>query len=188
MKNNYSDEFKKWLIENYSGSSDEVLKKIKEQFNLEITREKLYHIAGGLRKKGYKVENLQINYLFRKGTTWKVLNESKTGTIRKRKKGNFIKLENRKWQEYDKYVYEQTYGKVPRGMCILHINGDIYDDRIENLGMINRYVFNYIIARQLYFDNRKDFETACLVAELAHKKPHYIRPSKRKVVEQNVSN
>ena len=35
-----------------------------------------------------------------------------------------------------KYVWEQTYGKIPKGMLIHHKNGDRYDNRLENLVMM----------------------------------------------------
>lgn len=112
----------------------------------------------------------------------KYVNVNKPGTIKKRIKGNFIKLENGEWREYYKYVYEQHYGKGPKGYIIHHINGNIYDDRIENLIRVSRPVHNYLISQKLWFnsDDKENLLTACLLAELAHRKPHRIRKKKSK--------
>ena len=37
-----------------------------------------------------------------------------------------------------KIVYEKEYGEMPKGFIIYHINGDMHDDRIENLVAIIR--------------------------------------------------
>ena len=65
-------------------------------------------------------------------------------------------------------------------MCVIHINGDRYDDRIENLAVLTRPTFNYIIARKLYFDDCEAFKVACMMAMIAHIKPHKIRKKKGK--------
>jgi hypothetical protein len=35
-----------------------------------------------------------------------------------------------------RHVWEQTYGVIPKGMQIHHINGNISDNRIENLDLV----------------------------------------------------
>jgi len=37
-----------------------------------------------------------------------------------------------------KIVYEKEFGEMPKGYIIYHINGDMHDDRIENLVAITR--------------------------------------------------
>jgi len=190
VKNKYSIEFYEWLSKNYKGSSKDLIQKINEKFGYDVTYGKLYNIRKHLINLGYEIGSLNPGGnpcgRFRSGMpTWKMLNESKPGTIRRRKKGNFIKLENGKWGPYYKYVYENYYGETPKGFIIHHINGNIYDDRIENLAQLSRPIHNYLIGRQLWFNDREQFMTACLLAELAIIKPHYIRPSKRKGKSEN---
>ena len=115
----------------------------------------------------------------------KTTNRRQIGELVIRKRGNgeervFRKIDQNKWVENSRYVWEQYNGKIPKGMCVIHINGDRYDDRIENLAVLTRPTFNYIIARKLYFDDCEAFKVACMMAMIAHIKPHYIRPSKRK--------
>lgn len=39
------------------------------------------------------------------------------------------------WLEH-RYVWTQAHGEIPKGMCIHHINGKRYDNRLENLRMV----------------------------------------------------
>ena len=175
----YDKEFLKWFAENYKNSSDEVIRKIKETYNLDMNIGNLAYLRKRAKKLGYKLEPI-VNITQEGVKKWREGNCFKKGTIRKWCDGNYIKTNDGTYRELSRHIYEQHYGKIPRGMCIIHINGDIYDDRIENPAVIKRHVFSYIISSQLYFDNREEFELACLVGELAHKKPHWIRPSRRK--------
>lgn len=66
------------------------------------------------------------------------------GTIRKGKDGAEIKISDtpgagrKNWQPLAVYTYHRHYGKPPDGSLIYHINGNIYDDRPENLIAIMR--------------------------------------------------
>ena len=175
----YDKEFLKWFAENYKNSSNEVIKKIKETYNLDMNIGNLAYLRKLAKKLGYKLEPI-VNITQDGVKKWQKEKCFKKGTIRKWCDGNYIKID-KGYYELSRYIYEQHYGKIPRGMCLIHINGDIYDDRIENLALIKRYVFSFIISNNLYFSNRKEFETACILGEVVHKKPHWIRPSRRKI-------
>lgn len=62
------------------------------------------------------------------------------GSIRKRRskksgqKRNFIKVsEPMQWEELAKYIWKQKYGVILKGDVIHHKNGNMLDDRLENL-------------------------------------------------------
>jgi hypothetical protein len=50
-----------------------------------------------------------------------------------------IKVGHKKWIPYARYVFAQYYGEIPKGMIIRHINGKVFDNRLENLECISRY-------------------------------------------------
>ncbi|MCJ7778857.1 MAG: HNH endonuclease, partial [Sedimentisphaerales bacterium] len=43
-----------------------------------------------------------------------------------------------KWIPYARYVWEQEYGAIPKGKLIAHKNGDMFDDALDNLTLIER--------------------------------------------------
>lgn len=45
-------------------------------------------------------------------------------TVTERKDGKFIKTENG-WIKYNKYLWEQEYGEVPKNMCVISIEGEL---------------------------------------------------------------
>jgi hypothetical protein len=44
----------------------------------------------------------------------------------------------RNWVSLRRYAWEQAFGPVPPKMCIVPLNGDGHDTRIENLRLVNR--------------------------------------------------
>ena len=43
---------------------------------------------------------------------------------------------NRKTESYARYLYKKTYGAIPDGMTVDHIDGDRTNDKIENLQIL----------------------------------------------------
>ena len=43
--------------------------------------------------------------------------------------------DGRHWSQH-RYVWTQAYGKIPKGMCIHHINSIKTDNRLENLKLV----------------------------------------------------
>lgn len=35
-------------------------------------------------------------------------------------------------------IYQNRFGEIPKGMLVHHINGDIFDNRIENLQLVSK--------------------------------------------------
>lgn len=44
----------------------------------------------------------------------------------------------RNWLSLRRYAWQQVHGPIPDGMCIVPINGDGHDTRIENLRLVTR--------------------------------------------------
>lgn len=86
--------------------------------------------------KGLKGIRLSIKSEFKKGNP--PPKKYEIGKITQRKSKNnkirsFIKVAERNWQIYSKYLWEQRYGKLLRNDVVHHINGNVLDDRIDNL-------------------------------------------------------
>jgi len=61
------------------------------------------------------------------------------GGLQKHHDGYFISLANNKRMKRSRFVWMGANGgKIPKGGIIYHINGDIYDDSLENLELITR--------------------------------------------------
>jgi hypothetical protein len=76
---------------------------------------------------------------FKKGQT--PHNQQEVGALRINSSGDIdIKLAPgpRNWLSLRRYAWEQVHGPIPAGMCIVPINGDRHDTRIENLRLLTR--------------------------------------------------
>lgn len=73
----------------------------------------------------------------------------------------------RKWEPYARVLWEQTYGKLPKGWVVIYLNGDGTDCRIENLYAIGPDVLA-LMARNRWFGKDPDVTlTAIKLCELA---------------------
>lgn len=69
-------------------------------------------------------------------------NHKEVGTITKgrRRRGSdfsWIKVGEKNWQLEHVYVWEQAHGKVPPNGRIVHLDGDSYNNKLENLMLID---------------------------------------------------
>lgn len=78
------------------------------------------------KKTQFKKGNKPHNWL-PVGSEWIDTNESYT----------WIKVaEPNDWQLKHRYIYEQHYGKIPKGYCVIFLNGDKNDFSLENLKLV----------------------------------------------------
>jgi len=73
----------------------------------------------------------QYNTTMEKHPQWK-------GGMQKTKDGMYICYETKKRMSYARYLWEQLVGEIPYSYVVRHINGDKFDNRIENLECISR--------------------------------------------------
>lgn len=91
--------------------------------------------------KGLKGIHLNPKTEFKKGCV--SINHCEIGTVIERnckgKLRKFIKIaEPNTWKMYYLYLYENAYGKIPKGYVVHHINKISNDDRLENLICVSR--------------------------------------------------
>jgi hypothetical protein len=60
------------------------------------------------------------------------------GKKNKPEKYKYIRIGLGKWQLYHRYLWEQAFGEIPKGMIVAFKNGDAMDCQIENLKLISR--------------------------------------------------
>ncbi len=74
---------------------------------------------------------------------WQRKRNYKNGGRRLGKPRRWIKVKDDgrpqdRWLPYARYLWQQKYGAVPRGLFVVHKNSDQMDDRTENLILVNR--------------------------------------------------
>lgn len=71
-----------------------------------------------------------------------------------------------KWKLKHRMIWERAYGAIPKGKCLIFLNGDKTDVRIENLMLIGRNVHARLNQSGLRFADKETTEAAVAVGEL----------------------
>lgn len=127
-----TEEQKKWLIENYDkyDTYEDILNAFNDVFG------NIYSNVNSLQSyccKQLKIKKIN-NHLW--GVNIPPYNEKEkynVGDIVKRADGYFIKLNKYNFYEYGRYLYEKKYGKVPSEDFIIHLDGNKFNNDLENL-------------------------------------------------------
>lgn len=81
-----------------------------------------------------------------------------------------IKVANRKWMLYHRYLWEKYYNKkLPQDMIIVFLDGNRRNFNIENLAAITRAEHLYITDHRLRFSDAQLSKTGTLIAKVAVK-------------------
>ena len=80
-----------------------------------------------------------------------------------------IKVSKSSWQYKQRYIYEQYYGKIPKGYVIMFLDGDNTNFDISNLACVENKNKLYIQSRGLISHNKKMTETGLMISELYYK-------------------
>ena len=70
------------------------------------------------------------------------------------------------WVPKQRYVYEQTHGKIPNGYIVIFLNNNKLDFDIDNLYAVPRNIHQMMCKNQWYTDSREHTLTAIKVCEL----------------------
>lgn len=163
MHSNYTQDQKNWLKAFIPGkTTEETVEAYKKQFGEELTLQQVrsfrknYRVRCGIDarfKKGQVSHNKGKKYteeekskwseaykasLFKKGR--KPYNAYKVGQLRRKRYQEYIKVaEPDQWMLYGRYVWQQYYNeKLTINDSILHLDGDCFNNSIENLAKVTR--------------------------------------------------
>ncbi len=90
---------------------------------------------------GLKLGNRPNSGQFKKGTI--PPNQKSNGTIsirynnKRNSKYTYLKVNN-KWVLYHRYIWEKAYGKIPKGACIIFVDGNSLNVILDNLKLVTR--------------------------------------------------
>lgn len=134
-KSYYSPDMDEWLKDHYLSfklASDAVIE-FNKKFNTNKSEAAITHHC---RNIGLKRDPKR----FRK--YYVTSRHHKVGDIVKRSDENWIKVASNRnkhdWMPLRKYVWEQAYGKVPEGKCVVFLTDDHNNVSLKNLGLIDR--------------------------------------------------
>lgn len=123
------------------------------------------HIPANKGRKGTCAAGCEKTW-FCKGHT--PINHRPVGSERISKDGYIeIKVaEPSKWRLKHRVIWEEYYGSVPHGKCIIFLNGDKTDVNIENLVLIDRAIHARMNQSGLRFADADSTKAAVAVGEL----------------------
>lgn len=175
----YTQEQIDYIYDNYKKYyTPQLVEEFNKKFNTNISISSLNHI-----KQRYKLKS--GNHRTNLGK--KASEETKLKMIETRKKYTkpigyitlmdgrpVIKYTNSQkgWSNYmslAKYVYEQKHGKISNRDIIMRLDGNIHNNEIDNLIVVPKRQFIYMVERDLYFKNKELNKTSIMATDLLFK-------------------
>lgn len=145
-------------------SSSEVVKMMKEKYNVDLVDYKIKHYRQyyGIKCKVHKGQ-------FKKGT----MNKHKPVGYEYINSEGYIKIkieEPNKWVNKQRYVYEKYYGKIPAGCNVVFLDHNKLNCNINNLKLVKNKSLLIAKNMNLLTTNKELTEVGLMVAELIGKK------------------
>ena len=132
----YSEEMDDWIRENYLTflRTDDFTEVFNKRFG---TNKSVNSITKHCRSIGLRRESTRFHH---GGFSYRTAD---LYTIKRREDGYFyikVNMKNDKtsWIQLHKFVWEQNYGKVPKGYCVIFLSDNHDDLSLNNLGLIDR--------------------------------------------------
>lgn len=124
--------------------------------------------------KGKKMTEEQYkkckNTMFQKGNvTW---NKREVGEERIEAKDGYVQIkvaEPNKWQLKHRYLYEQAYGKIPKGYNVIFADGDKYNFELDNLILVSNAELFIANNNNLLKKDKELTRTGILIAKVIDK-------------------
>ncbi len=162
----HTEEQRKWFDRYYpSHGVMDTLKAYNEKFSEKMTREGIKSWAGirGLTVDDDVVLKNKLKTVHGKGSK-RALKQA--GDTRIESGRLVMKTKDGTWKPIGKAVYEEAYGKVPKGYHVIHLNGDWFDYRLENLMAIPLRVWGVIANYGMIYEDAELTKAAIKWAEL----------------------
>lgn len=144
----YTAEQDAWLLDNWGRLGSDAV----EEFNKLFGQHRTYQ---GIRSRSQKLGARVDKNLKSKRARENAKRHVPIGTIHMAKGYLQIKVADVKgkrtsnWKPYHRYVYEQTYGEIPKGMTIIFLDGDHTNCSIDNLMAVPQAVNALLMTKQL---------------------------------------
>lgn len=168
---NFNQEEIKWLKEKIidNNTSTKIMQLYKEKFNKKLSYNAFYRF-----KVRYNLKSgVENGGCFQKGNPLNPNKPKPIGCERvyydNNKKRVQIKVDNKKWVDKSRYVYEQHYGKIPKNCVIIFIDGNRDNFNIDNLKCITKEQHRIMAGNCLYFNDKELNETSISIAKLISK-------------------
>ena len=162
MKNSgYTDEMVGYIEKNrFQLNVNQMCKSLKINFNKDVTPKALrkYYYRHNLDFKKMVLQRQNCTIKHPIGTE---SNPDKNGLVR-------IKINDKQWVYKQRYIYEQHYGKIPKGYKVIFLNGDKTDYDINNLAIAPYKDVLYIYGKNLNSCDRELTKLSLGVARLAN--------------------
>lgn len=196
IRHKYSEAEDKFLIENVKGISlKELTDKFNQRFNINLSESSIANrkvklhlssgITGGQFQKGhtpankdrkwneYMPKEKQKNCLktaFKKGN---IPHNHRNVFEERLDKNGYIEIKVKEpnvWQQKQRYIYEQYYGKIPKNHKVIFLDGNNRNFNIDNLKLVSGAEHLIINKNKLRYNNKELTETGILIAKIIHKR------------------
>lgn len=158
----FSKEQQQFILDNYKGTTNaDMLLKLEREFGIVVPNNVLENF------KDYRGLKSGVNPRF---TGKKRKNEPRSradGSISFTNRYNRIKV-NGKWVLYHHYLWEQAYGKIPKGCVVMFLDGNKQNVQLDNLALTSRNRVAVMNKLGLITDKPELTKTGLLIAELVN--------------------
>lgn len=165
MRIEYTNEQKMYLkkiVKYYS--TKEVIKMFYKKYNIKLTKSRINHF-----REKYKLYRVENTGQYKKGNI--PFNKQKIGYEFKDKEGyTWKKIDDCKFERKQKLLYEEKYGKIPKGYSVIFLDKNKDNFNINNLKLIKNK--DKLTAKNmgLITTNKELTEIGILTAQLINKK------------------
>lgn len=196
IRHKYTNEEDKFLIDNVKGISlKELTDKFNQRFNINLSESSIANrkvklhlssgITGGQFQKGhtpankdrkwneYMPKEKQKNCLktaFKKGN---IPHNHRNVFEERFDKNGYIEIKVKEpnvWQQKQRYIYEQYYGKIPKNHKVIFLDGNNRNFNIDNLKLVSGAEHLIINKNKLRYNNKELTETGILIAKVINKR------------------
>lgn len=159
-----------WLRDNLKNYSwNEISNKFNNHFNTDLSQSSIEHIC--LRRRITHNREHEVGFIKSVHNEYSLTRD--IGSERADSRGRiFIKIRNdvnnayKNWVQKDRYIWEQTYGKLSKEDLLIHLDNDKSNCNITNLYKVNRSVNRQMATFNWFFTNPELTLTAIKCCEL----------------------
>ena len=144
-------------------TTQEIINLMYEKYNIKLTKEQIKNF------KNYYHISSDVDTKWQKGRT--PYNKKSIGTEITTKDG-YILVKVAEPSEYKfkhQIIWEQHYGKIPKGHYVIFLDQDRTNYDINNLKLVKKEDLMMACGKKLFFKNKELTETGLLIAQLTNK-------------------